>query len=240
MSEESTNAADVRVGEPVVRIEGLRKSFGDNVVLRGIDLEVQRGEVVVILGPSGSGKSTLLRCVNLLETPTDGRIFFEDTEITAKKTDINKVRAKVGMVFQNFNLFPHLTAKKNVMLAQQKVLHRGKEEAEKIAVEQQDGRVVRQRLGYLDALLHAAGEVARRLDLARQRDVHAREQLLPASAHGAHVAVAGGDVYKRQFHAFTQSCMPSQVDNCSAGDVLTTSYVLSEAGMSSVCPSAVV
>ena len=130
MSEESTNAADVRVGEPVVRIEGLRKSFGDNVVLRGIDLEVQRGEVVVILGPSGSGKSTLLRCVNLLETPTDGRIFFEDTEITAKKTDINKVRAKVGMVFQNFNLFPHLTAKKNVMLAQQKVLHRAKEEAE--------------------------------------------------------------------------------------------------------------
>ena len=74
--------------------------------------------------------------MNLLETPTDGRIFFEDTEITAKKTDINKVRAKVGMVFQNFNLFPHLTAKKNVMLAQQKVLHRGKEEAEKIAVEQ--------------------------------------------------------------------------------------------------------
>ena len=113
MSEESTNAADVRVGEPVVRIEGLRKSFGDNVVLRGIDLEVQRGEVVVILGPSGSGKSTLLRCVNLLETPTDGRIFFEDTEITAKKTDINKVRAKVGMVFQNFNLFPHMTALEN-------------------------------------------------------------------------------------------------------------------------------
>ena len=132
MSEEQTHA----IGEPVVRIEGLHKAFGDNVVLRGIDLEVQRGEVVVILGPSGSGKSTLLRCVNLLETPTSGRIFFEDTEITAKKTDINKVRAKVGMVFQNFNLFPHLTAKKNVMLAQQKVLHRAKEEAEKVAVEQ--------------------------------------------------------------------------------------------------------
>ena len=97
---------------------------------------VQRGEVVVILGPSGSGKSTLLRCVNLLETPTEGRIFFEDTEITARKTDINKVRAKVGMVFQNFNLFPHLTAKKNVMLAQQKVLRRAHDEAEKIAVEQ--------------------------------------------------------------------------------------------------------
>lgn len=132
MSEETKHTT----GEPVVRIEGLRKAFGDNVVLRGIDLEVQRGEVVVILGPSGSGKSTLLRCVNLLETPTEGRIFFENTEITAKKTDINKVRAKVGMVFQNFNLFPHLTAKKNVMLAQQKVLHRSHDEAEKMAVEQ--------------------------------------------------------------------------------------------------------
>ena len=105
-----TGAAD----ETVIRIEDLRKTFGDNEVLRGIDLDVRRGEVVVILGPSGSGKSTLLRCVNLLEKPTGGRIFFEDTEITAKKTDINKVRAKVGMVFQNFNLFPHLTAKRNV------------------------------------------------------------------------------------------------------------------------------
>ena len=121
--------------KPVVRIEGLRKSFGDNVVLRGIDLDIRRGEVVVILGPSGSGKSTLLRCVNLLETPTDGKIFFEDTEITAKKTDINNVRAKVGMVFQSFNLFPHLTAKANVMLAQQKVLKRSKAEAERVAIE---------------------------------------------------------------------------------------------------------
>ena len=122
--------------EIVVRIEDLHKSFDDNEVLRGIDLAVRRGEVVVILGPSGSGKSTMLRCVNLLEKPTGGRIFFEDTEITAKKTDINAVRAKVGMVFQNFNLFPHLTAKKNVMLAQQKVLKRSKEEAERVAVDQ--------------------------------------------------------------------------------------------------------
>ncbi|HIW75346.1 MULTISPECIES: amino acid ABC transporter ATP-binding protein [Gordonibacter] len=122
--------------KPVIRIEDLRKSFGDNEVLRGIDLQVQRGEVVVILGPSGSGKSTLLRCVNLLETPTSGHIFFEATEITAKKTDINAVRAKVGMVFQNFNLFPHLTAKGNVMLAQRKVLKRSKEEAERIAIDQ--------------------------------------------------------------------------------------------------------
>ena len=129
-----TSHADM--GEVVVRIENLKKSFDDLVVLRGVDLEVHRGEVVVILGPSGSGKSTLLRCVNLLETPTSGKVFFEDTEITDPKTDINKVRAKLGMVFQNFNLFPHLTAKKNVMLAQRKVLKRSEEEAEKIAVEQ--------------------------------------------------------------------------------------------------------
>ena len=187
MSEESTNAADVRVGEPVVRIEGLRKAFGDNVVLRGIDLEVQRGEVVVILGPSGSGKSTLLRCVNLLETPTDGRIFFEDTEITAKKTDINKVRAKVGMVFQNFNLFPHLTAKKNVMLAQQKVLHRGKEEAEKIAVEQLTRVGLADRVDYKPSEL--SGGQQQRVALARM--LAARPGILmldePFSALDAHL-----------------------------------------------------
>lgn len=146
MNEDHGHAADGSIagvlghepaaGEPVVRIEELHKSFDDNEVLRGIDLDVHRGEVVVILGPSGSGKSTLLRCVNLLEAPTSGRIFFEGAEITAQKTDINKVRAHLGMVFQSFNLFPHLTAKKNVMLAQKKVLRRSKEEAERVAIEQ--------------------------------------------------------------------------------------------------------
>ena len=126
---------DAMSNEVVVRIEGLQKAFGDNVVLRNINLDVHRGEVVVVLGPSGSGKSTILRCVNLLETPTSGSIVFEGEEITAKGVDINKVRARLGMVFQSFNLFPHLSAKKNVMLAQQKVLKRSKEEAEKIAVE---------------------------------------------------------------------------------------------------------
>lgn len=126
---------DAMSNEVVVRIEGLQKAFGDNVVLRNINLDVHRGEVVVVLGPSGSGKSTMLRCVNLLETPTSGKIIFEGEEITAKGVDINKVRARLGMVFQSFNLFPHLSAKKNVMLAQQKVLKRSKEEAEKIAVE---------------------------------------------------------------------------------------------------------
>ncbi len=119
----------------MVRIEGLYKSFGDLEVLKGIDLEVSRGEVVVILGPSGSGKSTLLRCVNKLEESTAGHIYIEGIEVTDRKTDINKVRERVGMVFQSFNLFPHLTAKGNVMLAQRKVLKRSREEAERIALE---------------------------------------------------------------------------------------------------------
>ena len=107
--------------QAIVRIKQLRKSFGDLEVLKGVDLEVKRGQVVVILGPSGSGKSTMLRCINRLEEPTGGQIYFEDIEITHSDTNINDVREKIGMVFQSFNLFPHLTAKGNVMLAQQRV-----------------------------------------------------------------------------------------------------------------------
>ena len=135
------------------------------MVLRGVNLEVHRGEVVVILGPSGSGKSTLLRCVNLLETPTGGRVFFEDTEITDKKTDINKVRAKVGMVFQSFNLFPHLSAKSNVMLAQRKVLKRSKEEAERIAIEQLEKVGLGERVDYKPSQL--SGGQQQRVAIAR-------------------------------------------------------------------------
>jgi polar amino acid transport system ATP-binding protein len=124
------------MAQPIVRIQNLRKVFGENEVLRDIDIDVQKGEVVVILGPSGSGKSTMLRCINFLEVPTSGHIWFEDVEITGAKTDVNAVREKIGMVFQSFNLFPHLTAKGNVMLAQQKVLKRNKEEAARIAIEQ--------------------------------------------------------------------------------------------------------
>ena len=122
--------------QPIVRIQDLRKAFGDLEVLKGVDLDVYRGEVVVILGPSGSGKSTMLRCINQLEQPTGGKIFLEDIEITDPKTNINKVREQIGMVFQSFNLFPHLTAKGNVMLAQRKVLKRSKQEAERVAEEQ--------------------------------------------------------------------------------------------------------
>ena len=119
--------------EVVVSIRGLQKSYGDNVVLRNIDLDVHRGEVVVVLGPSGSGKSTMLRCVNMLETPTAGSLFFEGQDITKHGVDLNKVRVHLGMVFQQFNLFPNMSAKKNVMIAQEKVLKRSREEAAAVA-----------------------------------------------------------------------------------------------------------
>ncbi|MDO8963881.1 MAG: amino acid ABC transporter ATP-binding protein [Coriobacteriia bacterium] len=124
------------MSKPIVRLVGLRKAFGDLEVLKGVDMEVTKGEVVVILGPSGSGKSTMLRCINKLEQPTGGQIFLEEIEITDPKTNINKVREQIGMVFQSFNLFPHLTAKGNVMLAQQKVLKRSKGDALRVAEEQ--------------------------------------------------------------------------------------------------------
>ncbi|MGB4594128.1 MAG: amino acid ABC transporter ATP-binding protein [Coriobacteriia bacterium] len=122
--------------QPVVRIVDLHKSFGSLEVLKGVNIEVRRGEVVVILGPSGSGKSTMLRCVNHLEEPTSGEVWLQDVQINAPGTNVNKVREHIGMVFQSFNLFPHLTAKGNVMLAQRKVLGRGEDEASRIADEQ--------------------------------------------------------------------------------------------------------
>ena len=158
--------AGLAVPEDVaVSIRDLHKSFGDNVVLRGIDLDVHRGEVVVVLGPSESGKSTMLRCVNLLETPTNGSIVFEGVDITGKGVDINKVRAKLGMVFQQFNLFPHLTAKKNVMIAQQKVLKRSREEAERIAVEELTKVGLADRVDFLPAQL--SGGQQQRVAIAR-------------------------------------------------------------------------
>ncbi|HET8961448.1 amino acid ABC transporter ATP-binding protein [Nocardioides sp.] len=111
----------------------LHKHFGDNEVLKGIDFHVDNGQVVCVIGPSGSGKSTLLRCVNLLEQPTSGRIFIEGDEITDPDVDVNAIRSRIGMVFQQFNLFPHLTVLRNLTIAQQRVKKRGKDEAVEIA-----------------------------------------------------------------------------------------------------------
>ncbi|GAA4072874.1 amino acid ABC transporter ATP-binding protein [Nonomuraea soli] len=118
-----------------IEVRDLHKSFGSNKVLQGIDFTVEPGQVVCVIGPSGSGKSTLLRCVNLLEMPTQGKVFINGVELTHLDADIDAARRHIGMVFQQFNLFPHMTALKNVMIAQQRVLKRGAQEAEIVARE---------------------------------------------------------------------------------------------------------
>ena len=121
--------------DTIIKVENLHKSFGDIHVLKGIDTEIKKGEVVVIIGASGSGKSTFLRTLNLLEYPTDGKIYLNDTDITDPKTDINLHRQKMGMVFQQFNLFPHMTILKNMTIAPIKLLGLSKEDAEKKAMD---------------------------------------------------------------------------------------------------------
>ncbi|MFI6067183.1 amino acid ABC transporter ATP-binding protein [Micromonospora sp. NPDC051227] len=118
---------------PAVEIRDLHKSFGPLKVLKGIDFEVGQGEVVCVIGPSGSGKSTLLRCVDLLEEPTAGKIWVNGVEMTDPDVEIDAVRRGIGMVFQSFNLFPHLTVLNNLTIAQRRVLRRGRAEAERIA-----------------------------------------------------------------------------------------------------------
>lgn len=119
----------------MISVNNLKKSFGDHVVLNGITEHIEKGEKVVVIGPSGSGKSTFLRCLNLLEEPTEGNIIFEDIDITDPKTDIDMVRRQMGMVFQQFNLFPHLTIKDNIKLAPVKLKLMTDEEADKKAME---------------------------------------------------------------------------------------------------------
>ena len=119
----------------MIHVNNLHKSFGKNDVLKGLNEHIKKGEVVVVIGPSGSGKSTFLRCLNLLEEPTSGEIVFEGNSITDKKVDINKIREKMGMVFQQFNLFPHKTVLENLTIAPIKVKGISKAEAEKKAFE---------------------------------------------------------------------------------------------------------
>ncbi|MCL6601232.1 MAG: amino acid ABC transporter ATP-binding protein [Alicyclobacillus macrosporangiidus] len=117
----------------MIEVSGLEKSFGDHAVLKGIDLNVNKQDVLAVVGPSGSGKSTFLRCLNLLERPTAGTIRFEGKDITKGELDVNALRSRVGMVFQHFNLFPHMTVLNNITLAQQKVLGTSREAAVEVA-----------------------------------------------------------------------------------------------------------
>lgn len=118
----------------MIQTTNLQKKFDKLHVLNGIDIKIGQGEVVVVIGPSGSGKSTFLRCLNLLEEPTDGEVIFEGTSITDRKNDVNKLREKMGMVFQQFNLFPHMTVLENITLAPRKVKKLTEEKADEIAI----------------------------------------------------------------------------------------------------------
>ena len=131
-------------GKVLIEVKGLRKAFGDNEVLKGIDTTVYEGEVIAIVGPSGCGKSTFLRSLNLLEVPTGGQILFEGVDITDKSVNINKMREKIGMVFQQFNLFPNMTVKENIMLAPVRLKIMSKDDASKKADE------LLKRIGLLD------------------------------------------------------------------------------------------
>ncbi len=122
-------------GDVLIDVQQLSKRFGELTVLNNISTKIRKGEVVCVIGPSGSGKSTFLRCLNLLETPTDGHILVEEKDITDPKTDVDKLRQKMGMVFQQFNLFPHMSILDNLTLAPMKLLHRSRAEAEKEALE---------------------------------------------------------------------------------------------------------
>ena len=119
----------------IIRVEGLQKSFGEVDVLKGVNAEIKKGDVMVVIGPSGSGKSTFLRCLNRLEEPTGGHIYFNDVDITDKKVNINLHRQKMGMVFQQFNLFPHMTVLRNMTIGPMKLLGKSKQEAEEKAMQ---------------------------------------------------------------------------------------------------------
>jgi polar amino acid transport system ATP-binding protein len=148
-----------------IEVRGLHKSFGDLEVLKGIDFRVGHGEVVCVIGPSGSGKSTLLRCVNRLEEPTGGQILVEGADMTDPDADADALRARIGMVFQSFNLFPHLTVLRNLTLPQRRVLKRSRDEAKVVA------RRNLERVGLLDKIdaypAHLSGGQQQRVAIAR-------------------------------------------------------------------------
>jgi polar amino acid transport system ATP-binding protein len=189
--------------EPLVRIEQLHKRFGDNHVLRGIDLEVAKGEVVCIIGPSGSGKSTLLRCVNMLEEPTEGKVVVGGVELTHRDCDIDRARCITGMVFQQFNLFAHMSVIDNITIAPRKVLKRDRSAAE------QKAKMLLDRVG-----------------LAEKADAY------PAQLSGGQqqrVAIARALAMDPQVMVFDEAT--SALDPELVGDVLNVMRELAEEGM---------
>ena len=194
------------VTEPVVRLEGVRKRFGDNLVLDGIDLTVAKREVLVVIGPSGSGKSTLLRCINLLEPIQEGRIFFEGDEITRKGTKASPIRQHIGIVFQQFNLFPHLKALDNVTLAARRVKREPRRKAE------ERGRELMARVGLEDK----AGSYPHQLSGGQQQRVAIARALMMEP----HVML---------FDEVTSALDPELV-----GEVLVVMRDLAESGMTMV------
>ena len=165
MTAASPAGATSASGKPAIEIKDLHKSFGDLEVLKGIDFRVDLGEVVCVIGPSGSGKSTLLRCVNRLEEPSSGSILIEGIDITDPGIDVDQVRRQIGMVFQQFNLFPHLTVLRNLTIAQRKVLGRSKHDSEDVA------RTMLDRVGLADKIgaypAHLSGGQQQRVAIAR-------------------------------------------------------------------------
>ncbi|MBA2639084.1 MAG: amino acid ABC transporter ATP-binding protein [Nocardioidaceae bacterium] len=148
-----------------IDVRDLHKSFGDHEVLKGIDFHVDTAEVVCVIGPSGSGKSTLLRCANMLERPTSGTVLVEGIDMTDPETDLDEVRSRIGMVFQQFNLFPHLTVLRNLTLAQQRAKGRGRAEAEQCARDNLDKVGLADREGAYPAQL--SGGQQQRVAIAR-------------------------------------------------------------------------
>ncbi|WP_419898409.1 amino acid ABC transporter ATP-binding protein [Roseomonas sp. USHLN139] len=175
---------------PIVDARGLWKRFGGLTVLKGVDLSVAERELVFIIGPSGSGKSTLLRCLNRLEEPDDGSIHVDGIELLSPKTDINAARRRIGMVFQSFNLYPHMTARQNVMLALRKVLGKGRDEAEAIAAAALDRVGLGERMDHHPAQL--SGGQQQRVAIARAIALEPRVMLFDEPTSALDPELVGG------------------------------------------------
>ncbi|MBO1080917.1 amino acid ABC transporter ATP-binding protein [Roseomonas sp. 573] len=174
----------------MVAAHGLWKRFGALTVLKGVDLEVAEKQLVFIIGPSGSGKSTLLRCLNRLETPDDGAIRIDGIDLLSPKTDINKARQRIGMVFQSFNLYPHMTARQNVTLALRKVLGQGRDQADEAARRALDRVGLAERMDHFPAQL--SGGQQQRVAIARAIALEPRVMLFDEPTSALDPELVGG------------------------------------------------